>query len=381
MPFRAPRLIAISASILGTALGPGIFLEVAGAGPALAQIAPAGIYSLVSVPSGMELHAPNGQVVLEYVTVRPENIGLTAPSAAYFDPVNTPSGERVTNAAPNDHPHHRGIFFGFMNSEFHVPSDYSNATSAMHPVKGYTVERGDFWAWGAYAPREGRVIQNRSVKLIEADADHAQIEIHNDWLIDNKKMLDETDEAIVSERDGMYVLDLYYRVAPLYDYEILQSGFGGFDFQAQKFGDSYFSTAAGKVTLPDPHYSYPLTDWPPEPWYDFTIKLQSDGKTVGAAVIDHPLNPVSMWHNARYLWMLAPSITALGPLTITPDAPLTLRYRVVVHDGAPQTDALQKLAEEWRELNADPFVHPTKTYSDMLAPHTSYYDTVVPQIP
>ena len=88
-----------------------------------------------------------------------------------------------------------------------------------------------------------------------------------------------------------------------------------------------------------------------------------------------------MWHNARYLWMLAPCITALGPLTITPDAPLTLRYRVVVHDGAPQTEAIQKLGEEWRGMNEDPFVHPTKTYSDMLAPHTSYYDTVVPQIP
>lgn len=381
MLFRAPHVIAIFAPVLGATLGVGILPAMASGSPVLAQNASAGVYSLVSVPSGMELHAPNGQVVLEYVTVRPENIGLTAPSAAYFDPVNTPSGERVTNTAPNDHPHHRGIFFGFMNSEFHIPSDYSSATPATHPVKGYTVERGDFWAWGAYAPREGRVIQNRSVKLIEADADHAQIEIHNDWLIDNKKMLDETDEAIVSERDGMYVLDLYYRVAPLYDYEILQSGFGGFDFQAQKYGDSYFSTAAGKVTLPDPHYSYPLTDWPPEPWYDFTIKLQSDGKTVGAAVIDHPLNPVSMWHNARYLWMLAPCITALGPLTITPDAPLTLRYRVVVHDGAPQTDAIQRLAEEWRGKNEDPFVHPTKSYGDMLSPHTSYYDTVVPQIP
>ena len=146
-------------------LGLGAFLVAAG-GPALAQGAPPGVYSLVSVPSGMELHAPDGKVVLEYVTVRPDNIGLTAPSAAYFDPVNTPSGERVTNVAPNDHPHHRGIFFGFMNSEFHIPSDYSNAAPT-HPVKGFTVERGDFWAWGAYAPREGRVIQNRSVKLIE----------------------------------------------------------------------------------------------------------------------------------------------------------------------------------------------------------------------
>jgi hypothetical protein len=364
---------------LAVALSVGALFTFAGRPAVLSQISPGPIYTMVPVSAGMELRAPNGTVVLEYVTTRPENIGLTAPSAAYFDPVNTPSGERVTNVAPNDHPHHRGIFLGFMNSEFHVPSDYSSAAPT-HPLKGFTVERGDFWAWGAYAPREGRLIQNRSVKLISADTQQAQIEIHNDWLIDNKKMLDETDEAVVSERDGMYILDLYYRLAPLYDYEILQSAFGGFAFQAQKNGDSYFSTAAGKVTLPDPHYSYPLSDWPPEPWYDYTIKLATDGKTVGAAVIDHPLNPPSLWHNARYLWMLSPCITAFGPITIHPDTPLTLRYRVVIHDG-PTPTGLQKLAEEWRGMNQDPFVHPTKSYDDMLPPHTSYYNTVPPKEP
>jgi hypothetical protein len=325
-------------------------------------------YTLVPVQGGMQLRAPNGNIVLEYVTVKPENIGLTAPSAAYFDPVNTPSGIRVTNVAPNDHPHHRGIFFGFMNSEFHVPNDYSDAPPT-HPIRGFTVERGDFWAWGAYAPREGRIIQNKDVKLISADSHHAQLEIHNDWLIDNHKMLNETDEVMVTERDHVYVLDFYYRLAPLYDYDILQTAFGGFDFQAQKYGDSYFSTASGKVTLADPHYSYPLSDWPSEPWYDYTIKLQSDGKTVGAAVFDHPLNPPTLWHNARYLWMLNPCITALGPITIHPDAPLTLRYRVVVHDGPPPTELLQRLSEQWRGTNEDPFVHPTKVFDNMLPPN------------
>jgi hypothetical protein len=252
-----------------------------------------------------------------------------------------------------------------MNSEFHVPNDYSKAPPT-HPIRGDTVMRGDFWAWGGYAPREGRVIENRSVKLINADTHQAQIEIHNDWLIDNRKMLDETDEAIVSERDGVYVLDLYYRLAPIYDYEILESAFGGFSFQAQKYGESYFSTASGTVTLPDPHYSYPRSDWPSEPWYDFTIKLKSDGKVVGAAVVDHPLNPPTLWHNARYLWMLAPCITALGPMTIHPDEPLTLRYRVVVHDGPTPTDLIEKLSEEWRGMNVDPFVHPSKVFEDML---------------
>ena len=342
--------------------------------------ASARMYTLVHVSNGYDLYAPNGKMVFEYVTVRPTIIGLEAPSAAYFDPVNTPSGVRVTNVAPSDFRWHRGIFFGFMNSEFHIPDDYSNAPPT-HPVRGYEVERGDFWAWGVYAPRKGRVIKNISVKLIDADAHHAHIEIHNVWLINNRKMLNETDEAIVSEQYGMYVIDLYYRIAPLYDYKILQTAFGGFSFQAQKLGESYYTTAAGKVTLPDPHYSYPLSDWPSEPWYDYTITLASNGKTVGAAVIDHPLNPPTLWHNPRNIHMLAPCITALRSITIHPELPLILRYRVVVHDGPPQIDAIQKLAEQWRALNENPFVHPTQIYPNMLPPHSSYDDEVLATMP
>jgi hypothetical protein len=48
--------------------------------------------------------------------------------------------------------------------------------------------------------------------------------------------------------------------------------------------------------------------------------------------------------------MLNPNITAVGPVTIRPENPLTLRYRVVVHDGPPPTDELQKLSAEFRAL-------------------------------
>ena len=132
-------------------------------------------YTLAPVQYGMQLKAPGGQVVFEYMTRKPEGMGITSPSVACFHPVNTPSGERITNIAPNDHPHHRGIWFGFMDSEFQVPNDYSKAAWT-HPVHGFTVERGDFWAWGVYAPREGRLIQTRDIKLVNADANHARIE-------------------------------------------------------------------------------------------------------------------------------------------------------------------------------------------------------------
>jgi hypothetical protein len=307
----------------------------------------ASAYTLSPVEYGMELKTPDGRVVWDYMTKKPENIGLTSPSTACFHPVNTPSGERITNIAPNDHPHHRGIFFGWMNSEFHEPVVYGPNAPPTHPLKAFNVRRADFWAWGTYAPREGRLIQTRELKLVSADAQRATIQIENDWLVDNRRMAGESDTVTTFERDGVYVMDMAYTVKPVVDYELERAAFGGFDLQARKDGDSYYSTAAGKVTRPDPYYSYPESDWPSEPWYDYTIQL-ANGKVLGAAVIDHPSNPATRWHNSRGLWMLSPTITTFDAVTIHPDAPLILRYRVVVHDGPPPTDLIEKLSQEWR---------------------------------
>ena len=105
----------------------------------------ASAYTLTPTTNGMELKTPDGRVVFEYLTKKPEGVPLTAPSAACFHPVNTPSGERVTTIAPNDHPHHRGIFLGWHDAEFHTPE----------------VVKADFWGWGSLAPRDGRVVQNK----------------------------------------------------------------------------------------------------------------------------------------------------------------------------------------------------------------------------
>lgn len=326
-----------------------MLLAAAAAATASACAQPA-IYTLTPVKEGMQVKTPAGKVVFEYKTTVPSYVH--APSAAYFDPVNTPSGERVSNAGPDDHPWHRGIFLGTLDSEFRTPADTSKAPP--NQLEGvYSIKRADFWAWGLYAPREGRVIQNRSVRLVTADATHAELEIHNDWLVEDKKMLEETDSVSLSERDGVFVIDLIYRLAPVVDYVLSQTAFGGFVFQAQKFGDSFYSNASGRVNLPGPHYSLTDSDWPSEPWYDFSIKLKSDGKLVGVAVVDHPMNPPTRWHNT--LWMLNPCTTTFGPQTIHPAHPQILRYRVVVHDGPTPTGLLQKLSAEWRGLRDNPF--------------------------
>lgn len=200
-----------------------------------------------------------------------------------------------------------------------------------------------------YAPRDGRLVQNREVKLVKADSNHAELEIHNDLMVDGRRMGEEINTVTVTERDAVFILDLAYTIAPTAEYRVAQNAFGGFNVQCRKDGDSYYSTAAGKVMLRDPHYAFPELNWPSEPWYDYTIQLTGSNKIVGATVIDHPKNPPTLWHNSRTLWMLNPSVVAVRPITIEPDAPLTLRYRVVVHDGPPQTSLLEKLSAEWRQ--------------------------------
>ena len=192
----------------------------------------------------------------------------------------------------------------------------------------------------------GHIEGLRASRLI-TDAEHARIEILNDWKIDNRKMLDEANIATVTERDGVFVLDLEYRLVPEVAYLLEKASFGGFDVQARKDGESYFATAQGKVTLPDPHYSIPELNWPAAAWYDYSIRL-GNGRTVGAAVIDHPGNPPTTWHNSRRLWMLNPVITAGGPMKLRAGETLILRYRVVVHDGDTPTEVLEKLSGEYR---------------------------------
>jgi hypothetical protein len=306
----------------------------------------ASAYTMAPVEYGMQLKTQDGRVVFEYLTKKPANIGLTSPSAACFHPVNTPSGERITNIAPDDHPHHRGIFFGWHDSEFREPANFANY-GPNHPLHGWNIRRADFWGWGEYAPREGRVVQNRDVKLVRADADRAQLEIRNEWMVGNRKMLDEVNTVTAAQRDGVYVLDLEYRLTPVVDYFLDRASFGGFDVQCRKDGESYYTNPAGKVTLPDPHYSDPALNWPAAPWYGYVIKLSS-GKTLGAVVIDHPQNPPTTWHISSRLWMLNPVITAAGPQTIKQGTTMTLRYRVVTHDGATPTELIQRLSAEYR---------------------------------
>ncbi len=296
---------------------------------------------------GKTLKTADGRTVYRYMTKKPEKTNLAANSVCCFHPLNTPSGERLTDLAPGDHHHHRGVFLAWHTMEFRSKADFT-AFGPLGPTRGFNVNRGDFWGWGQYAPTAGRVIENREVRLVKGEARAAEVAIRNAWTIQGQEMIEEQTRAEVREQGPAYVLDLTYRLTPATDLVLNHTAFGGFCVRARNDGESYYADARGKITLPDPHYSVPELNWPAADWYDFTITLKS-GKTIGCAVIDHPRNPLATWHNPRYVWMINPCIVAQKAVMVKGGQPLVLRYRVVVHDGATDRGMLEELAKEWRE--------------------------------
>ncbi|MDQ3441390.1 MAG: PmoA family protein, partial [Planctomycetota bacterium] len=71
-------------------------------------------------------------------------------------------------------------------------------------------------------------------------------------------------------------------------------------------------------------------------------------KTIGVAVVDHPDNPPTLWHNHRGVRMLNPCNVAPAEVTLKAAEPLVLRYRVLTFDGEIPAVQVKRLAEEFR---------------------------------
>jgi len=69
-----------------------------------------GVFALIPDPYGMVPKAPDGRTVFRYMIRKPAKTNLAANSACCFHPLYTPSGVRLTDLAPGDHHHRRGVF-------------------------------------------------------------------------------------------------------------------------------------------------------------------------------------------------------------------------------------------------------------------------------
>ncbi len=248
---------------------------------------------------------------LRYQLLKPEGSALTASSACYFHPLTTPKGVTVTDVAPTDHKHHRGIFLAWV--EMHGKKD------------------ADFWGWGQYAPVKDRVIVNKAVTDLKG-GDTAQFAVSNHWLAEGEVLLKEDLSVLLQTIESANLLSLRYTLTADADIKLPRWAFSGFCARLRKDGKATIESPEGEAKLPAPNHMKPETDWPAQPWYAYQITLP-DGSEVGAAVIDDPKNPKALWHNGMSMRMLNPCIVAPGDLTIKAGEPLVFRYSVVAWDG------------------------------------------------
>ena len=269
-----------------------------------------------------------GTEVVRYHLERPADSKLPVESGAYFHPVKTPGGVVVTDVAPADHPHHRGIFLAWV--EMHGKKD------------------ADFWGWGEHAPVKGRRVSNTRVASSSPPPGGRMFRATNRWLADDEEVLQEVLSATVRAVPSAkaHVIDLVYTLTPASDLTLSRWAFSGFCVRTRGDGKLTAYSPAGEVKLPNPSHVKPESDWPAAPWYGYTLRFD-DGKVAGVAVINHPDNPPTLWHNHRDVRMLNPCIVAPAEVKLKAKEPLVLRYRVVAHDGETPGAELDRLAKEW----------------------------------
>lgn len=261
-----------------------------------------------------------GAEVLRYQLTKPAASKLSVESACYIHPLATPKGVVVTDVAPDDHLHHRGVFLAWVEMRGKVEAD--------------------FWGWGEKAPKKGRRIVNREV----GDVGPSGFRVRNDWMADETRVLVEDVAVSVRTKGEARIVDLSYVLTPDDETRVAQWAFSGFCARARKDGKTVIEGPDGVVDRPTPNHMDPKTAWPDAAWYACSFELP-DGTKAGVAVVNRPGNPKAGWYNAKSIAMLNPSVTAPGPLVLAAKVPLKFSYRVVAYDGPTPAALLTALSK------------------------------------
>ena len=241
----------------------------------------------------------------------------SVPRSDYIHPLYGLNGEMLTSDWPDGgHPHHRGIFWAW-------------------PEVEYGTERGDIYALQRVFARPTGNIEFTSGPVF------AQIIAENLWMW-------EDDEAIVKENIVIRVyhstaesriIDLTIKLLALKDSVTIATRFtnsyGGLNIRMQtpeKQDISYFTDNPGSKPL--------------RAWSDFNGIFEGNKSASGLMVLQHKDNPEYPGE-----WREYPDLAWVQPTFPTPntryflskDAPLILRYRLIIHAGGKPTAEISKM--------------------------------------
>lgn len=276
------------------------------------------------------LVSESGRPVLFY-QLEPRSFQGRYERSNYVHPLYGLDGEVLTEDFPEDHRHHRGVFW------------------AWHQVLVGEARAGDAWLTDRFS---WRLAEERI--LPEGNGLRLRHQWHSPDVPDGADpILEETVELVVHPQDaGFRLVDFDIRLTPLREGVRLggsedDKGYGGFSVRLRTVPDLRFTGADGPV---EPARG-PVDAGD---WVDFAGGFGAPGAASGVAVLVHP-------SSAGYPqeWILrSPATPSMQnpvwpgrePEALPPGRDVRLRYRLVVHRGDASEIDLDGLSEAYAAL-------------------------------
>lgn len=232
----------------------------------------------------------------------------------YFYPVIGPCGRPVTRIGhprdPHGHRHHLSVWIGHQN-----------------------VAGRNFWE---FSPTAGRIVPDRIVRL--DDGERAALTIRATWQDDQKAALlaDERTWTFTPRSDapGEFFLDLDLSLATAGPPITLgKTHFGLLAVRVAK--TMGVNDGGGKITNSEGGVNEKEVLWKRARWCDYSGPAAPGPVVNGVTLFDHPQNPDHPVHfHVRNDGWMGASLTEGGPVEVSKDKPLRLRYRLWIHAGA-----------------------------------------------
>ena len=277
------------------------------------------------------LFEENARPVLFY-QLTPKSMNGEYERSNYIHPLYGLGGEVLTEDFPEDHLHHRGVYW------------------AWHQVLIGDIRAGDPW-----------LAKGFSWDVLESDVldsgDGVRARFHwksPDFHAGDEPIIEETSVVRVLPSVGdLQKIDFDIRLVPLQDDVRLggsedDKGYGGFSARFRMLEDLTFVTADGVAIA-----GRNAVDG--GSWMDFSASFRQDGGKSGVAILVHPS---SIGYPQPWIIRALPSKSMQNPVWPGPDPTavakgeeIVLRYRLVVHRGAADNVSLSDLWDEYQSLD------------------------------
>lgn len=282
-------------------------------------------FEFIKTDQGFELNE-NGKALFFYQQA-PKTLTGEYICNNYIHPLYNLKGDILTEEFPPDHPYHRGVFWTW------------------HQIYTDTISIGDGWI------NEG-ISQDVVNVSTEAGKKQAEINLEVLWkssaLPDDKPFMMEKSSIVVHQAGkNIRKIDFTIELNALIDKLELggsddPKGYGGFCLRFNIPDNMVFTSEIGTVKAQELQISA-------GPWMDFSGSFGTDQEISGVAILCHPENPLfpSPWILRQKGSMQNAVFPGRERIKLMKNTPVTLKYRLIIHDNTVKTVNLNELQEEY----------------------------------